>query len=316
MATFIKNAEITDKIDRIINESREYIFIVSPYIQFSDRIISDLETASKQTHLTLIFGKDEISAKNELSKINHINCTILYKKNLHAKCYLNEKSAIITSMNLYAYSQINNEEMGMYLVKEEDEEAYLQCTSTLHNIIKSTDITLKEYNNEPTEKENEDEVEVASLIHENLIYFLKVLQSDYLCGDIKAYRFWNGTREAVHIHDFPKKDIVFYIGQSSISFDLSKIRQQMYEARKVLSYSDLTSIIGKYETRINEYLYQNDEEYQFYWNGYIVNIYWKINKKNCATDLLHKKYQILQQVSLIVQQAEIELSNYILIHSV
>lgn len=38
-------------------------------------------------------------------------------KNLHAKCYLNENEAIITSMNLYEFSQMNNNEMGIHLTK-------------------------------------------------------------------------------------------------------------------------------------------------------------------------------------------------------
>ncbi len=39
---------------------------------------------------------------------------IILSQNLHAKCYLNEKAAIITSMNLYDFSQVNNNEMGVY----------------------------------------------------------------------------------------------------------------------------------------------------------------------------------------------------------
>jgi phosphatidylserine/phosphatidylglycerophosphate/cardiolipin synthase-like enzyme len=45
-------------------------------------------------------------------------------KNLHAKCYLNENEAIITSMNLYEFSQMNNNEMGIHLTKSGDPELY------------------------------------------------------------------------------------------------------------------------------------------------------------------------------------------------
>lgn len=46
-------------------------------------------------------------------------------KNLHAKCYLNENEAIITSMNLYGFSQQNNNEMGIYISKSQDPELYI-----------------------------------------------------------------------------------------------------------------------------------------------------------------------------------------------
>ena len=35
---------------------------------------------------------------------------------MHAKCYLNEKMALVTSMNLYDYSMIKNLEMGVLVV--------------------------------------------------------------------------------------------------------------------------------------------------------------------------------------------------------
>lgn len=315
MATFIKNSEITDKIDRIINESKEYLFIISPYIQFSDRIINYLETASKQTHLTLIFGKDKASAEKELTQINHINCTILYKKNLHAKCYLNEKSAIITSMNLYAYSQVNNEEIGIYFEKDTDEEAYLQCNEHLHDILDSTEV-IKRYNEKKSEEENA--IEITALSHRNILYFLEAMQNNYICSDIKAYHFSSGNKpnEYFCISNFPKKNINLCIHQSIINFDLYKIRDLMLDAHEKLLYRDIEFIIDKYKKLINDYLYRNDNYYQFFWNGYMINIYWKINKSTCSKNILHKKFQVLQQVSLIVQQAEIELNNYILNHSI
>jgi len=41
------------------------------------------------------------------------NVQIRYEKRLHAKYYANESSAILTSMNLYSYSQDNNIEFGV-----------------------------------------------------------------------------------------------------------------------------------------------------------------------------------------------------------
>ncbi len=41
------------------------------------------------------------------------NIQIRYERRLHAKYYSNESSAILTSMNLYTYSQDNNIEAGV-----------------------------------------------------------------------------------------------------------------------------------------------------------------------------------------------------------
>ena len=36
-------------------------------------------------------------------------------QNLDAKCYLNEESCMITSLNLYEFSHLNNNEMGVLI---------------------------------------------------------------------------------------------------------------------------------------------------------------------------------------------------------
>lgn len=37
---------------------------------------------------------------------------------------MNETSCIITSLNLYEFSQINNNEMGVYISRDDDSEMY------------------------------------------------------------------------------------------------------------------------------------------------------------------------------------------------
>ncbi len=59
---------------------------------------------------------------------------LMFHKDLHAKCYFNEQEAIITSMNLYMFSQQNNVEMGIYISKEKDEELYKQIASEVDRI--------------------------------------------------------------------------------------------------------------------------------------------------------------------------------------
>ena len=65
------------------------------------------------------FGKNEndLSRSMKPDDFNFFkefhNIEIRYEKRLHAKYYANEKSAILTSMNLYNYSQDNNIEAGI-----------------------------------------------------------------------------------------------------------------------------------------------------------------------------------------------------------
>ncbi|WP_211230973.1 DNA repair protein [Chitinilyticum aquatile] len=84
----------------------------------------------------IIYGKselqpEEISWLNELSYIRTSFC-----KNLHAKCYLNEEVCIVTSLNLYEFSQVNNNEMGVLIRRSEDAELYKDAYEEAQRIIR------------------------------------------------------------------------------------------------------------------------------------------------------------------------------------
>jgi phosphatidylserine/phosphatidylglycerophosphate/cardiolipin synthase-like enzyme len=87
----------------------------------------------------IVYGKSElqpmeISWLNELSFIRTSFC-----KNLHAKCYINESSCIITSLNLYEFSQVNNNEMGVHVSRDEDAEMYRDTYEEAQRIIRISD---------------------------------------------------------------------------------------------------------------------------------------------------------------------------------
>ena len=72
----------------------------------------------------ILYGKKRLQREEAewLVTIAAIKCNFL--KNLHAKCYLTEEAGIITSMNLYDFSQANNLEMGVIFVKKDDAKLY------------------------------------------------------------------------------------------------------------------------------------------------------------------------------------------------
>ncbi len=72
----------------------------------------------------MIYGKklDQQEVSNWLTSASSI--TIRFRKNLHAKCYLNENEALLTSMNLHEFSQQNNDEMGILVSRKRDRELY------------------------------------------------------------------------------------------------------------------------------------------------------------------------------------------------
>ena len=73
-------------------------------------------------------------------------------KNLHAKCYMNEEMCIVTSLNLYEFSQVNNNEMGILIQRAEDSQLYKDAYEEAQRIIRISDevrISLERVTSEP-----------------------------------------------------------------------------------------------------------------------------------------------------------------------
>lgn len=122
---FLTTKGIASSIEDIIKNAKEYVFIISPYVKIDESYIERLfEAENNGVNLTLIFGKEDMNdfEKDKFKKFN--NLEIRFLENLHAKCYLNENTALITSMNLYGYSEKNNREMGIEINKSENSDIY------------------------------------------------------------------------------------------------------------------------------------------------------------------------------------------------
>ena len=125
MATFLDTAGLGHYLQKLINDANEKLILISPYLKISDRLKQSLADKDRmKIDIRIIYGKDELQPAEHNWLKSMLSIRISFCQNLHAKCYLNEKAAIITSMNLYDFSQINNNEMGIYVTKEEDPVLY------------------------------------------------------------------------------------------------------------------------------------------------------------------------------------------------
>lgn len=85
---------------------------------------------------------------------------ISFCKNLHAKCYLNEESCIVSSLNLYEFSQVNNNEMGILISKDEDAQVFKDAYEEAQRIIRISEevrISLDEVKAEANKAETTQE---------------------------------------------------------------------------------------------------------------------------------------------------------------
>ncbi|OIQ27989.1 MAG: hypothetical protein BM564_11380 [Bacteroidetes bacterium MedPE-SWsnd-G2] len=141
MAEFLTTNGTSYHIEKIITGASKKLILVSPYLQLSKTFFERLQDASKRNvSIKIIYGKDELKP-NEKSSLSELdNLELLFFKNLHAKCYFNEKEMVITSMNMYEFSEKNNREMGVYATRKQDKELFSNAVNETLSIIQSSEV--------------------------------------------------------------------------------------------------------------------------------------------------------------------------------
>ena len=125
MAEFLTTTGVSYRLEEIIKNAAEHLVIISPFLRVNDRVKELLEDKNRlKIDVRVIYGKNELRPEenNWLESMDFIRTS--FCNNLHAKCYLNENEALLTSMNLYEFSQINNNEMGLLVSRKEEPDLY------------------------------------------------------------------------------------------------------------------------------------------------------------------------------------------------
>lgn len=128
MASFLITSQITSAIESIIIQAKKKLVIISPYIQISRTFAQRFqEAATRNVKITLIYGKNDLRESEVQILAGIHNLDIYFCENLHAKCYFNESTMVLTSMNLYNFSQVTNREMGLLIDHVIDKQVFEQA---------------------------------------------------------------------------------------------------------------------------------------------------------------------------------------------
>lgn len=140
-----------------IKEAKDRLILISPFLKLNDRMKELLADKDRlKIDVRIVYGKSELQPEeiNWLKELTYVRTS--FCKNLHAKCYLSEELCIVTSLNLYEFSQVNNNEMGVLIRRSEDTELYKDAYEEAQRIIRISDevrITLERVANEAEKSE-------------------------------------------------------------------------------------------------------------------------------------------------------------------
>jgi phosphatidylserine/phosphatidylglycerophosphate/cardiolipin synthase-like enzyme len=137
MATFLDTTGGSYHLEQIIKGAAERLVLISPYLRTNDRIREFLDDRERlKIDIRVVYGKTDL-APDEMGWLrSKTGIRTSFCKNLHAKCYVNEKVALITSMNLYDFSQANNNEMGILVERDKEPELYGAIWAEVQRLIR------------------------------------------------------------------------------------------------------------------------------------------------------------------------------------
>lgn len=145
----------------MIKDAKDRLILISPFLRLNDRIKELLTDKNRlKIDVRIVYSKSELQPEeigwlNELSYVRTSFC-----RNLHAKCYMSEELCIVTSLNLYEFSQVNNNEMGVLIRRSEDSELYRDAYEESQRIIRISEevrITLERVSQADETKAGEED---------------------------------------------------------------------------------------------------------------------------------------------------------------
>lgn len=203
MAQFLTTVGNSFYIEQVIINSVKSLTFVTPYLKLSRNLIERLSDAQRNgVRITLIYGKNELAPKEKKNLFSFSNIEIYFCQNLHAKCYHNENSMIITSMNLYEFSERNNREMGLLIERDGDGEIF---NDTLKEIESIKNSSLLEKGFKERQEYSEESFQLHPDYNELWNFHLPSLKSSL--EEKYPNHLINFSDNQIRANDFPRKGI-------------------------------------------------------------------------------------------------------------
>lgn len=285
MPKFLNTILLSEWIPKLVNETERELVIIVPYIKTSEKMYNCLYEANKRgVETTLVYRENKLS-ESEKAKFQGLdNLNLMHHPNVHTKCYYNEKYLIITSMNLYEYSEINNREMGVLFHKNDlekdygssadNEQVFKDAINEIRAIINSSHFEKKS-------RETIDlgfEMDIIKTDKEKVLEHCVKLNKVFLNKKFEPVEI-NNTCAPVCKDYFDKIDVIL---NHRVEFTLN------------LPESRLNEIHQKFIKQYNEFMI---EHFKLYWNYYKSSIYLYPNSRSNVwnNDCETEKRQLLKK---------------------
>lgn len=294
MAIFLNTEKLNYWIPKLIEETQKELVIIVPYIKTSDKVYQPLKEANKRgVETTLVYRENKLSdlEKAKFQALDNIN--LLHHPNIHCKCFYNEKYLIITSMNMYEYSEKNNREMGVLLHRNqlEQEKINPDDAKLFEDAIKEINAII---NGATLEKKSRETIELG--------FEMDIIKS----AKEKAQEKCSLLNKAfIHKRFEPLIINENWICQCDNYFDkVQLIISHRVELKLTLPESQIENIYNNFKRNLDEFLIDG---FKLYWSYYKSDIYLYQNSKHSLWSKPKGKLEEYKLIKVGIDQLIIEL---------
>ncbi len=136
MVKFLNKDKAFAEIVEIVSKADSKLVLISPYIKIPDDLLERLKYKDRKGIKTTVVCREKDLGDKVRSDLRQLRSLELrFDDDLHAKCFYNEKSMVITSLNLLESSERKNREMGVLLSSEEDANVFNEALSEAEFIV-------------------------------------------------------------------------------------------------------------------------------------------------------------------------------------
>ena len=136
MAKFLSASATTYHLEHLLQDTTEQLIIVTPILKLNERVqelLAQRDGAQAATHILYQQNHLQPTEMHWLNTLNYLRTS--FCKNLQAQCYLNASEAIITSLQLHAIGQEQNNEMGVVIHRDTDTELYQETNDDVQRLL-------------------------------------------------------------------------------------------------------------------------------------------------------------------------------------
>lgn len=131
----LSSTQISAEVLNLIESAKQVLVLVSPYFDPWDRLLQEIRRATLRPGLKVVLllrgGDDRAKQEEKARELASLGVQVSYLSRLHAKVYLNERQALVTSMNLLKSSALDSWELALRLDAVQDAAAF-------HQVVKAT----------------------------------------------------------------------------------------------------------------------------------------------------------------------------------